>query len=275
VNIRENLTVVVGVDAKTLIQFEQSHRTWRLHHPWLFQIPWVVFFDGEVENLKTAIHERRQFPEGTTFVSWPHCAYKLDGETLRKPKYESQREKMLSGHVYVPAMFVETDWHLKLDTDCVAQGPSPNWPDPEWFRQDDFDRFPAWVAPKWFYTKGINALGRLEDWGDRVQALAQKPRLNIPFDPKAMRVGHPRMCSWCSFYRTSFTKRLVNWLSETMPPGQLPIPSQDGVAWYAAARAGEYTRIANQKSHLWTNVPKLGNLIALVQRVMRGEPVDA
>ena len=145
------------------------------------------------------------------------------------------------------------------------------WLRPEWFVEDDFGRPPVYVAPRWHYTKGVNFIGRLEEWGDRVLT-SQYQRLNIPFDPTHLRVPHPRMCSWCSFYQTAFTKHLAGLLDQSCGRGKLPVPSQDTTVWYAAARLQQFHRIVNMKLHGWTNCPKLTSLKETAERALNTNP---
>ena len=273
-SIRDNLTVVVGVDAKTMVQFGASHRTWRRFHPWLFNVPWIVFYDWlDAIRIIAEIKQRQrdgQFPAHATLVRWP-----LPYPPEKMPQYESQREKMLSGFCFVPPDFVKTDYWCKIDTDAVALRES-DWPREEWFAPDDLERTPDIVAPGWHYSKGAGYLDRLEEWGDTVPALATKPRLEIPHKPDQLRVGHPRWCSWLSFYKTAWTRKVAGWLTETCGPGKLPVPSQDSTHWYAGERGGAFVRKVNFKKHGWTNVPKLAKLIETCQAAMQGEAmIDA
>jgi len=265
------ITLVVGIDAKTVQQLEVSHRTWKRFQPKLYEWQWCVFYDGcspafTPYSLNDLV-KRGVVPPQTRFVPWPDCL----GLKKREIKYEHQRDRMLAGHVWIPGLMVETPWSLKIDTDALALGTSDNWPDPDWFKPDEQGRLPSWICPRWTYTKGLQALPRIEAWGDSVPELAKFPRLNIPQEPDQLRVGHSRMCSWLSFYSTEFTKRVVRWLRESGHEGTLPYPSQDTLHFYAAARAGDHSRIANMKKHRFGNFSRLADLISTAQSVMRGE----
>lgn len=274
-----DITLVLGVDAKTLPQFDVSHRTWKLHQPKIWSWPWVVFYDGLIETMPIMLQQRKdrgEIPQQAKVVPWPQCI----GGNSRKPKYESQREKMLSGFAYVAAEFVETPWWAKIDTDAICHRAS-EWPNEEWFAPSGELAValgvphnpvsPVVVAPGWNYTKGINFLGRLEEWGDQTY-LIDYPRLNIPFDPTHLRVPHRRWCSWNSFYETEWTRWFVGLLEQGgMDPGKLPIPSQDSTMWYAAERQRLFVRTVPMKKFGWNNYPKLDKLIEVAQSVMRGE----
>lgn len=270
------ITLVIGIDFKTVQQLEVSHRTWKKFQPQIYHWPWVVFYDGccpaFTNHSLNDLVKRGVVPEQTRFVPWPDCL----GLGKKETKYEHQRDRMLAGHVWVPALHVATPYYLKIDTDCLALGTSDNWPDPDWFKANENGATPSWICPKWNYTKGVRALERLENWGDSVPFIAGRPRLNIPQEhPEQLRVGHSRMCSWLSFYDTGFAKRVVSYLKTSGHNGTLPFPSQDTLHWYVAARCGDYTRIANMKKHRFNNFPKLANLIETAQSVMRGEEQEA
>lgn len=269
----DQITVVVGVDAKTLPQFEVSHRTWKLHRPEMYsQMPWVVFYDGDnlsIEHGVRRLMDDGGIPANAEVVAWPQCL-----GLPRKPKYENQRDKMLSGHVWVPATAVQTPLAMKIDTDVLALGPS-DWIDERWFAADSSGRLPAWVAPRWGYSKGVNALGRLHAWTEIVPELAARPPLDIKFDPTHMRCPHERMCSWVSYYSVRFLNRLASWLWESDYRGTLPVPSQDGTVWYAAERAGEHRVVVSQKALRWTNCPKINDLIQKSREVLTAASAPA
>lgn len=261
----EEVTVVVGVDAKTLPQLEVSSRTWRLHRPEMYsRMPWVVFYDGDnlaVEHGVRRAMDEGAIPAGAEVVPWPQCL-----GLPKKIKYESQRERMLSGFVYVPRVAVRTKWWCKIDTDAVCLR-RDTWPDPQWFAPDERGREPVVVASPWNYTKGVGWIAALEKWGDGTPHIKDFPRLNIPNDPTHMRVPHPRWCSWNSFYHTAWSVSV----DQIVPGGKLPVPSQDTYHWYVAERMHEHVRKVSMKRAGWTNCPKMHTLVETVRKVMAGE----
>jgi hypothetical protein len=265
-----DVTVVVGIDAKTIQQLAISCETWRLHRPEMWSMPWVLFWDWTQLSREDLERIERQLavPHLRT-VQWPTAG------GAPKHNYESQRECMLSGHVWVPGTYVETAWYMKIDTDVLALGKS-DWLQDKWFAEDENGKPPVYIAPPWHYTKGVNYLGRLEEWGDR-SMLCGFPRLNIEHDPTHLRVRHKRMCSWVSYYNTVFTRRLCNWLGESVGNGRLPVPSQDTTMWYAAARGDRFHRLVNMKSLRWGNFSKLSTLADVAKQVLSGQEaiVDA
>lgn len=254
-----DMTVVVGIDAKTIQQFAISHQTWWRYRPEMWLMPWVVFYDREQLEYwptKKWLIEQAGLPEsGLELVPWPPPNYAVP--------YSSQREKMLAGHVYVPAGWVSTAWYLKIDTDCIASRVA-DWMPADWFGGES-----VVVAPRWHYTKGVGFLDRLENWGDKVPELAQYPRMNIPHKPGQLRVGHSRFCSWLSFYRASFARQVAVQCRRACGEYRLPVPSQDTTHWYSAARMGLAMRIENMKARGWSNHSRLEELARVASEVMQ------
>ncbi len=254
----KDLTIVVGVDANTWKQFCLSVQTWKLNRPEMWSMPWVVFYDHSqlsFEFVSAHLIGTFDIPNFKT-VAWPP-------DNVR---YESQREKMLSGHVYIPGMYVETEWHAKIDTDVVAHR-RDDWLPAEWFEQEN-GVLPAYVAPRWHYTKGAGFLQRLEEWGDSQWQMLLHPRLNIEQKPDQLRVGHSRMCSWVSYYNTRFSQWVMDCCAKGCGDYKLPVPSQDSTVWYAAARMGMFHRIKNQKAVSWNNYSRFEELRKQVAEIL-------
>ena len=277
----DQITVVVGIDAKTIEYLKVSCETWRVNRPEMWRMPWVLFCDwtapgGLLLDAVDRMLTQLAVPD-IKVVMWP-------GTGVPRSAYESQREMMLSGHVWVPAESVKTRYSMKIDCDVLALRPE-KWLDEAWFAdldpEADCDTEVRYVAPSWNYTKGINYLGRLEEWGDTVNwgPHGVHPRLDIPFDPTHLRVPHKRMCSWLSFYSVEWLRWLCGELERTVGKGKLPVPSQDTTVWYAAEREraghndnrapGSYRHV-NMKRLGWTNVPKLPNLIEQANAILAG-----
>jgi hypothetical protein len=262
---KTDMTIVVGIDAKTIRQFEVSHPTWRRFRPEMWSMPWVVFYDRdqlEYHPLKAWFRQLDLSPE---LVPWPPPAYAVP--------YASQREKMLSGHIHVPAGWVQTQWHAKIDTDVVATR-TDNWLKPEWFMpasHSHADELPAYIAPRWHYTKGVGYLDMLDQWANDLPQFSGHAAMPIERKPGQLRVGHSRMCSWVSYYQAAFTRHVAVLCRQGCGEWRLPVPSQDTVAWYVAARLGFHHLIANQKAVGWNNHSRFDELQRVVAEIMSND----
>jgi hypothetical protein len=256
------MTVVVGLDARTSKQFVASSPTWIAAYPELLRARWLVFFD-QTQLPGDAVLDalERVLPAGVAFdlMSWG-----LGTE------YESQREKMLTGFVLGAPFRVRTDWWIKIDTDALAERRS-DWPNPDWFRGED-GRTPAIVASPWGYTKPADQMARLDAWAT-VAGVPGEP-LNLPVEPGASRCCHPRIASWLSFYRTSFTLDAARYCEPPASRGsgvaayKMPVPSQDGFHWYMSRRLGELVVRANMKRRGWTNISSFDKLKARADEIL-------
>lgn len=260
IDLTKDITLVVGIDAKTIEQLRIAWPTWKKNRPIIWQWPWIVFYDHtQITRQKVVeLAEAMDCPSPTMFVEWSPAGV----------QYASQREKMLTGHVFVPAQHCRTRYHCKLDTDALAFAHEAAWPDPKWFENQ-----PAIIAPHWGYTKGQNWLGMLEDWGEQAfEMLKEYPKLGCRdwpnFDPGKKRVGHSRWCSWNSFYQTSFTSLVANTCAQTLGPYKLPVPSQDTTMWYVGERMKFPVVTPKMKRLGWNNYPRLENLQAEAAKIM-------
>ncbi len=282
IDLQKDITLVLGIDAKTIEQLRISWPTWKKHRaaasqPNMWDWPLILFFDRDQVNASDAYRLVRMdmdWQGPTEIVAWPP-------PTVQNSLYESQRERMLTGHVYIPALLCQTLYHMKLDTDALAR-PHEKWIEPQWFdKGGPYGTWrPAYVAPKWNYTKGAGWLGRLEDWGDG--ALGAEVPINPPlqvnaplgcrswpnYSATAKRVGHSRMCSWCSYYSTDFTKTAAMILAKSCGEYKLPIPSQDTTMWYIAERCKLHKQIVGMKSRGWSNHPRVDELRRIAAEIM-------
>lgn len=153
------------------------------------------------------------------------------------PRQVSQRERMLSSLVHA-ARDIPTEYFLKLDTDTLAPRGGVFYDD-GWF----VDR-PAIVAPRWGYTKPGHWLTTLDRWGDQVMPDHSAPDWKL--DGGVAKSS--RIISYAMYGRTDFGRRILEHLG---PTGQLPVPSQDTLSWYAAARWGEPVVRLRPAQHRW------------------------
>ena len=115
-------SLVVGVDAYHLRQLALVWPTWKKHKPSLLAQPMIIFFDRQ-QTKDASIRAVVDHPD-LRIVPWPLKGLEWDREKgEEKNKFrDPHRAMMLSGFVYVPALFSDTPYWLKLDTDVVATG---------------------------------------------------------------------------------------------------------------------------------------------------------
>jgi hypothetical protein len=241
-------TVVVGVDAAHLEQWSLTVKSWLKYKPSLLDHPWLVFYD--VDNVSPSIIRERITDER---IAWRFAPWGLDGGP-----YPTQREKMLTGFVYIPGIWVDTPYWLKIDTDAFATG-DDEWIDPEWF-----EHTPAIIGHRWGYTKPANQMLDLDNWVARYGALtelSQFPPLNlVPPDPSCKRLAHFRVASFCAFFETLFTTQCAMLAEAACGQNKIPVPSQDGYLWYCATRRQLPVVAVNMKRRGWNNKATLDQL---------------
>lgn len=259
-------TLVLGVDRRHLVQLSWTIQSWKQHKPSLWDVPWCVFYDhtqltvGEVQSVVGRAENR-------TFVAWPAEEVPYSGEKDGPKWQRPQRHKMLAGFLHVPAMAVHTPYWLKLDTDVVAYGQD------DWIQGSWFDDQPAIVAHRWSFTKPGDQMVLLDQWVEANREslffLAQKAPLNIQPEPGSDRVGHRRIISWCGFFDTGITRYSAECATKTEGPYQMPVPSQDGFAWYIARRLELPILRTNMKALGWRQWSSDSNVKAGVLEALR------
>lgn len=241
-------TLVLGVDRRHLDQLAITWQSWRQHKPSLTKSPLCVFFDHEEVAPKEipAVLGRSQ---DVLLVAWPPPGVEYAGDPHGEKWQLPQRHKMLAGFLHVPAVAVHTPYWLKLDTDVVATGCD------DWICGSWFDREPAIVSHRWSFTKPARQMQDLDDWVDRhqetLEVFAHYPPLNLRPEPGAERLGHKRIISWCAFFDTVVTRYAADCANKTVGMYQMPIPSQDGYAWYIAARLKLGIQRVNMRARGW------------------------
>jgi len=233
-NVLSDLTLVAAFDAVYLKKLRCTWPTWMRFRPELLDVPVLLIYDGALDltSLDLRFLEKHHNIE---FVPW------------HMPGAASQREKMLTALVRIPATCVHTSWYLKLDADTYATQRS-DWIDDAWFRPFDNSAAIAYVASPWGYTKPAGAIQILDDWADRVDGIRHCARLNLPVTPGSDLVRHSRMASWVFFGNTAWTRRITS-----LAPERLPIPSQDTYLSYCAARLASPVRHVRMKDFGWAH----------------------
>lgn len=254
-------TVVIGVDDAHTSELRLALPNWKKYRPSLFERPWVIFHDVTEGPLSTELRNL-VLSYGIENISWAGWPYSNEqgkpitytGDRTIGRFGNPQREKMLSGFVYVPVTLVATRYWLKLDLDVVAtksEGSKDGWIDPKWFEND-----PAVIASPWGYSKPPDTVLRLDgwvnsNWSSLQQGFSESKPLNFRPEPGSSLVRHPRITSWCGFFEKGFTLDCMKFAKITCGLGKLPVPSQDGYMWYVAERLGFPINKVRMSQHGW------------------------
>jgi len=242
-----DFTVVLGLDRGTLGYLDINIRSWQKFHPWLWERPWIAFYDPDGEyGIQASDIRRVCLGAPVTCVPWVGA----------KDTYENQREKMLSGHVYVSRL-VRTEWFLKIDVDSIAIA-EWDWPKDEWFDGD-----PVLVGPSWGYWRSKGSKYTLDEWVEILEMFGDR-NFGTPRAGWIDRIGSRdhrkgpklkdknRWVSWLAFQRTSWVREMSDLFEKDYGTGMLPVPSHDTSLWAAAVRSGAKTLSVGVKDG-WTN----------------------
>jgi len=165
----------------------------------------VVFQSGFDENDKRLEFIKKIF-SNWTFVEW------------EMPKYDSQRELMLSAFVLGIKEFIKTPYFVKLDCDTYFTD------DRDVFTEKDLEY--DIVGHKWGYTKPGWWISKLD--GSKI-------------DLNEGRRNHDRIASFCCLHNTEYVIKIAEKYGK-----RLPIPSHDTLLWW------------HSKNWLGKNLKKLG-----------------
>lgn len=264
-NIKTDLTVVVGLDAVTIREWELSLSTHAALKPELLDCRWCVFYDQRAVSsnaiMDLAGHCGLDRSPLLRLVPWP--------EEEHVDQYGSQRELMLSGFVFVPTQHVQTAWWMKLDADTISTPAEKRWWEDEWFDDECMA-----AAPAWSYTKAKPPDRSIERWAEDIEAFGDKAlpgklRLGLVEHVSGNKIIYPRFWSPVSFYRTSWTKTVAILAHQHCGPYRIPVPSQDGFHWYCCERGGWKWAAASMRGRGWVKHSRLKNLEAAVAEVLK------
>ena len=250
-------TTLVGIDAAHVEPFKITWPTWKANRPAIAASPLLVFYDRhslDAADLSWIDHG------DLTLVPWP-----FDESII----HETQRERMLTGFVWVPSAYCRTPWYLKIDAKVVAD-PVP-WYQEEWFGPDDRNRMPVFVTSPYPYTKPANQMMDLDRWATGIPELACHAPLNLVPKPGWSRVRHKRIASFVFYGRTDWTRSVCAYCDFC----KLPVPSQDGYTFYCAARRGGYFFKTKQKRWGWHFTKNLSKLRAMADSALTPSPAKA
>lgn len=209
-----DITLLICIDKKHIEELKFSYKTWEKYKPEITQLPKLIIYDYDIHNRLNEL----DFIKNVKYYPFKN-----------KNHYDSQRSAMLTSF-FEGISQIETKYYLKIDTDCVAMNYDKSWI----AELEDRDEY-VFITNPWGYTKGIDRIKRLEDWGDSVYPLNQYKRLNLPVNEERNRVKHKRIISWLFLGRTEWT----NYMSQLCWKDghyKLPDPSQDTFIWYCADR---------------------------------------
>jgi hypothetical protein len=210
------VTFVTSCDAKYLPKLRQNSHNWKQRMN-IMSYPLLIFIDDSVSKKQI----KEIFPGGNVkIVKWD---FPVAGT--------NQREKMLSGFIYVAAKHVQTPYWVKIDADVELQQRRAHRYCPvfyeDWFKYD-------LVGHKWGYTKVKGDPGQtkhwlnvLDDWW--IEKNPEASPLFSPDLPVRERVGHQRIASFYCMQSTEFTKEVAEMCGD-----RLPVPSHDTLMWYVA-----------------------------------------
>ncbi len=258
-------TVVLGVDAKHLLQLAVVLPTWKKYKPDIFSFPMLIFYDREQVHPNSVLNVIHPYKDHVDFVPWPPEGVEYTGG---KSKWESaKRARMLSGFVHVPAQHVKTPYWMKIDTDVVALTDC-KWYENEWFEE----RQHAIIGHPWGYSRPPTIMMQLDDWvknnADNLPALTRSSPLNLIPKEGHVKLRHHRIASWVCFFDTPFTYLCSVFAEKTCGEGQIPCHSQDSFMWYVAKRLGYNILRENMKTLGWTHRDSMKNIRSKVGEIM-------
>jgi hypothetical protein len=241
-----DITLVLGIDKQHLSELKWTWPTWIRFKPEIKEMPTLVFYDPDQVNPERDVDFLKRQPH-IRFVPWTlgfDC---------------TQREKMITAWLHIPAKEVKTSWYLKLDTDAIAVK-AGGWIDWSWFAPNSRGQEPVFVSPPWEFSKPRYVIDLLDNWGDSVPSLKPFKRLDIPYSSQKKVVFHPRIISWLFFCKTTWTREMVAFLGKQ---GRLPYPSQDTYLFYCAKRSGQYYVRVPMNQYGWIH-RRMSNIIKIV-----------
>jgi len=253
-------TTCVVLDPHCVKQLEGTWPTWRLHRPEIMSRPLLVVADFQAGGPRFWRHKLRWLEHPDKQIvgwGWPDSDDSAYADM-------TQRERMLTAWVKVPAAVVQTPYFLKLDADVVAVRRC-EWILDEWFAGD-----PAIVASPWGYTKPASWPGILDEWALGIDMLRPLRPLNLPTPkPDQGTIKHKRIASWLCWIDAVWARAAADYV-----PCRLPVPSQDTYHHYIAHRQGDLIVKAKMRNYGWQCISsdrRRGKLIADVIRAAEPE----
>lgn len=196
-------TLVTAVTPDYVDRLYWSLPSWTVK-PQFRDRPVIVYHAGFTDDIKRLDFVKACYPQAR-FIEWT------------MPKYDGQRELMLSSFILGAARDVETPHFIKLDADCYCRNAE------DVFKPEDFAV--DLCAHAWGYTKP-------GWWADKMNAWVEGRPWDGPKD--SGKRGFKRIISFCCLHKTSFVQAAAKLAGE-----RLPIPSHDSFIWHLAAKCAD------------------------------------
>lgn len=241
--LNDDITLALCVDSDHLNELKFAWSTWRHFKPELTNLKnKLIIYDAECEDRLSELN----------FLDSSFSLYRFD----KKSFYSSQRDAMLTSWLDGVSQ-IQTDYYIKIDTDCFAVNYDNKWVDIMNNPKDS-----VIISNPWGYTKNPERILTLEKWGDKIDLFKSCPRLNLRVNPGSDKVVHPRIISFIGLFNTQWTKQIIQpcWIQDHY---KLPDPSQDTFTWYCAQRLNSpisrvsfkkfgfiHTRLKKAKRHI-------------------------
>lgn len=223
----DDITLILCIDKDHIEELKFAWETWKHFKPEIVNLKnKILIYDSNIENNIKDLN----------FIDNTFTLHKF----VNKKYYSNQRDAMLTSW-FEGIDLVHTKFYLKIDTDCYATNNDNKWIE---YIEDRYKY--VFISSPWGYTKNPERIVKLENWGDSIDILNKKNKLNLSYSDNI--IIHPRIISFIFLGDTEWTRKMSNYCLID-DHYVLPVPSQDTFMWYCAER-GEYPykRIKFKKS---------------------------
>ena len=222
-------TVVVPVHQGELDKLKQSWPTWTKFKPWLAELPLRVMHHPHVSGADIQ----------SIVGSHPDCRVEVLSIESNE-KWDWERTKITE----LPKQ-VETDWFWMLEPSAIATS-GQDWITPSLFTSDQPGKPPVFAACRWGYTKPAQIYELLDDWGDQIESLQNRPRLNWKPSTNSDRLQHDAVSTWSFLVQTNWARAVAKTVNEATPACE-----HSTFMLYCASRLGEPVKRLPMKQMGW------------------------
>lgn len=235
------VTIVTACDKKYIEHLKTTLPNW-IKHKHLDNFPMIVYVNGfRRVRRNSELDFLRAYPN-IRIIDW------------NLPKYDSQRELMLSAFVLGAARDVKTKYWVKVDADAFATNDDPLLT-PE---MKDY----VICGHKWGYSFAKHIRPLVEWANSRPEFKDTAPDVFDESKVNGRRYEHQRVASYVQFHNSEFVRMAAKMVGD-----RLPIPSHDTYLWYVANRLGLPIMRHNFKRH--RGMSNKSDLLAL-QGIVKG-----